>query len=153
MSTSTKPQKSKRSSMSQPASQEGARRAFPHPRGGPIQAPGGRPGSSRTRKSRPSGLIERVQASLPGRKAPPKKNARIKAAFSKFASTEPTGRSGKPSKKRVAGIVAGASLGAAAVAKSRRGAQDRPDPAAPPLQPTPPAVQPNVPDEESAPAA
>ncbi len=152
MSTRTKPKKSKRPPMSPASSQEPARRGFPRPRGRSTEASGRRPGSSRAARSRPSGLIERVQASLPGGKAPPKKNASIKAALSKFASTDTTVRTGKPSKTRVAGIVAGAGLGAAAVAKSRRG-QHRPDPAATPEQPTSPPVQPNAPVQESAPAA
>jgi hypothetical protein len=136
MPTSTKPRKTK-----QPTKQTPYR--FPRTPRGAAQPARRRP-SFPGMSSKPSGkasptLIGRARASVPGRKPKSKKNGGLGSAIAGLASSLGSAKNGarahKPPKKGLVGIVAGAGLGAAAVAKRRRGGQ--PDPTvAPPPEPT-----------------
>jgi hypothetical protein len=78
-------------------------------------------------------LLGRAQATLPGRKAKGKKDAGVKGVLSSLGGGS-SGRSRKPSKKGMLGIVAITGLGAAAMAKRRRDGSEDGAPAYPPVQ-------------------
>ena len=80
--------------------------------------------SARSKGNRPSGLVNRVQATLPGRANASKNGGGLGATVRGVLSTANAGSGParphtRPTKK-VAGIAAGVGLGAAAVAKRRR---------------------------------
>ena len=100
--------------------------------------------SARSKRSRPSGLVERVQATLPGRPAKTAKRGNLGGAVRGILSTagpgngharshtppkrshaQPKGSHAQPKglhtppKKSIAGIAAGVGIGAAAVATRR----------------------------------
>jgi hypothetical protein len=84
-------------------------------------------------------MIARAQTSLPGRKGRSKHQGGVRGAvmevFSSLGGNKTSARSRKPSKKGMAGIVAGAGLGAAAMAKRRRPGHQDTEPISAPLQP------------------
>ncbi len=113
-----------------------------------------RPGQKSSAQQR-SSLIERAQGSVPRRK-PTKGQGGLSgtvkdtlASFGSDKSRKPSkkkGRSAKPSKTGVAGLVAGAGLGAAALAKRRRsGSGDDASftPTSPSAQPASPTTEPS----------
>lgn len=110
-----------------------ARRKFARSRESNQPAPRRRPQLPRTAtkpaRKGSAGLIERAQASVPGRKAKAKNGAgagagaALTGALSRLAPAKNSARN--PSKKGIAGIVAGAGLGLVAVTQRRRsGKQD-----------------------------
>ncbi len=109
--------------------------------------------SARSKRSKPSGLVERVQATLPGRPAKTAKRGNLGGAVRRVLSTvgpsnghtrsrtPPKGSHTPPKglhtppKKSIAGIAAGVGIGAAAVATRRhrahRGESDETTPGQP----------------------
>jgi hypothetical protein len=147
MPTSTNPTKTKHTTRQTPY-------GFPRASRGRAKPPRRRP-SFPGRSSKPSGntsptLIGRAQTNLPGRKPKSKKSglgSTMAGLSSSLTSAKNGARARKPSKKGLVGIVAGAGLGAAAVAKRRRsGKQDE-------ATSTPPAQPPPVDGDKDVPAA
>ncbi len=130
-----------------PATKKQSARRFPRP-GGTSQATQERSrfsrASAKSSAQSPSGLMGRAQATLPGRKAKGKKDAGVKGVLSSLGGAS-SGRSRKPSKKGMLGIVAIAGLGAAAMAKRRRDGSEDGAPAYPPVQPEADSVQSSTP--------
>lgn len=122
MPTRTKPRKTNK-----PA--EKATHGFPRARRGTSERPTRRPSlpgrSPKPSVKRSPSLIGRAaQASLPGRKPRRKKSGRGGSALNGIGSSLTSVKDGasarKPSNRGLIGIVAGAGLGATAVAKRRR---------------------------------
>ncbi len=133
------------------ANDQPSRRRPQLPLSGTKPAAKNRPGQKSSAQQR-SSLIERAQGSVPGRKPTKGKGGlpgTVKDTLASFGSDKSRkpgkkkDRSAKPSRTGVAGLVAGAGLGAAALAKRRRsgGGDDASfTPASPSAQPPSPTT-------------